>query len=129
MKKRHLIRRAKTIIDTSLVLCQIILLTGCLFSMDSFEPWEVAVTDYVGHLGPTVEANFIDEGHAIAYALAADCFSTREPVAELDKSVEEACLTSAGVLSDVMSMSDLCDYLRRDGNVDAPRINGGQLCE
>lgn len=104
-------------------------MTSCVLGMDSFEPWEQAKDEYIENLGDDAQAVFADEGHAIAYALAVDCFKTTEPSTPIEQEVARACQTSDGVLlSDVMTMSELCSMLNQDGNKNVARINGGHLC-
>jgi hypothetical protein len=97
--------------------------------MDAFEDWEPASTDYLLALPPEVRGPFTDDGHAIAFALAADCFRELEPSSERDRAVRAACQTEDwGWLSDIMTMADLCSHLEADGNVNVARVNGGQIC-
>jgi hypothetical protein len=84
--------------------------------------------EYLQALGVDARSSFADDGHAIAYALAVDCFATREPAAAIEVAVSEACMTNGGLLSDAMTMADLCELLRRDGNVNVAEVNGGRLC-
>ena len=104
-------------------------LSGCSFlSMDSFEPWEPTANDFVQALPDRVLAEFADETHAIAYALAADCFQGIESRSEIDQAIAVACDSEWGRISEIMTMDDLCTWSRFDGNVDVPAINGGDLC-
>lgn len=104
--------------------------SGCsVFSMDAFEDWESASTDYLVALPEDVRDGFADDAHALAYALAVDCFKNEEPLSGRDKSVQDACETAEwGWLSDLMTLEDLCDHARSDGNVDVARFNGGRIC-
>ena len=103
-------------------------LSSCVFAMDSFEDWEISVRDYLSALPTDVKEQFADEAHVVAYALSVDCFSATEPRSDVDRSVAEACATSVGLLSDVMTASDLCDYALTDGSRNVARTNGAQLC-
>lgn len=96
------------------------------WSMDSFEEWEVAVPDYLAALPDDVRTGFADDGHALAYALATDCFAGLDPVSKVDRAVRTACAETN--LAAVLNMDDLCRYLEHDGNRAVARINGSNLC-
>jgi hypothetical protein len=112
------------------MLAAVMAASGCsLMSMDSFEPWQPAANEFLLALPDDVLAEFTDEAHAVAYALATDCFADTEPLSAHDQAIADACVTDDwGRLSDIMTMDDLCTWTRFDGNVDVRRINGGALC-
>lgn len=108
----------------------LVLPSGCsTLRMDSFEDWEPASSDYLDSLPQDVRSGFADDGHAIAFALSTDCFRDMKPGSDRDRAVRAACDTEDwGLLSDVMTMADLCEYLVADGNNDVATVNGGRIC-
>lgn len=103
-------------------------LSGCVVFGDSFEAWEPGSDQYLAALGDRELARFADESHALAYALSVDCFANAEVETDLDQAVRAACSTEFGLLSDIMTMSDVCERASLDGNRNVERVNGGELC-
>ncbi len=114
----------RTLIAAPVLAAFLVVASGCAFmGMDSFEPWEVAQSDYLSRLPPEHRDSFRSDRHAIAYALGAECFESMEPQTPRDEAVRTACRDSAGVvLSQIMTLEDFCQDLRadRDAGADVP---------
>jgi len=104
-----------------------LLLSSCGFGGDSYDQWEAAETEYFSSLGDH-RLDFPDDAHALAFALATDCFEELPATSELETAVQNACVTLEGDLSDLMTMDGLCEWLNQEENVGAERLNDGQLC-
>lgn len=100
--------------------------TSCGFGGNSFEQWEAAEGEYFNSLGD-YRNSFPDDGHALAFALASDCFVEIPAASELETAVQDACVTLEGVLSDLATMRELCDWLTKEENV-AAEVNARRLC-
>ncbi|NNF65417.1 MAG: hypothetical protein HKN07_14315 [Acidimicrobiia bacterium] len=109
------------------VLLLALFLSGCGVGGNSYEQWEAAEAEYVRSLGPH-RLDFPDDAHALAFALASDCFEELPATSELETAVRGACVTLEGDLNELMTMDGLCQWLHDGGKAGGKQRNGEKLC-